>query len=92
MCTVICIFLIFSLLLKPQGVVIVSMFTSSAVYHVFNPRSGRSTDYNICIWFFYAQHIALSSKSYGWLSQTQYNVDEQSDTFTHGLLFQCVNQ
>ena len=59
MCTVICIFLIFSLLLKPQRVVIVSMFTSSAVYHGFNPRSGRNKDYNICIWFFYAQNIAV---------------------------------
>jgi hypothetical protein len=68
------------------------LFVEETVVPGFNPRSGKNKDYNICIWFFYAQHIGLSSKSYGWLSQTQYNVDEQSDTFTHGLLFQCVSQ
>ena len=88
MCSIICIFLVLSLQLKPQGVVIVSMFTWSAVYRGFNPRLGRIKDYKISIWFFYAQHIALNSKSNDWLSQTQYNVDEQSDTYTHGWLSQ----
>ena len=61
----------------------VSVLASSAVDHVFEPRSGQSKDYRIGICCFSAKHAALRRKSKDWLAWNQNNVSEWS-----GLLFQ----
>jgi hypothetical protein len=66
----------------------VSMLASSAVERGFEPRSGQTKDYKICICCFSAKHAALRRKSKDWSAQNQNNVSEWSDMSTHGLLFQ----
>ena len=41
----------------------VSMLSLSAVDHGFEPLSGKTKDYKIGIYCFYAKHAALSRKS-----------------------------
>jgi len=45
------------------GGVIVSVFSSSAVDHGFEPRSGQTKDYTIGVCCFSAKHAALRSKN-----------------------------
>jgi len=59
-----------------------------AIYRGFEPRSGRTKDYNICICCFSAMHAALRSKTKDWLARNQNNVFEWSNMSTRGLLFQ----
>jgi hypothetical protein len=66
----------------------VSVLASSAVDRGFEPRSGRTKDYKICIYCFSAKHVALRRKSKDWLVRNQNNVSEWSDMSTRGLLFQ----
>ena len=61
----------------------VSVFTSSAVDHGFEPQSGQTKDYKIGICCFSAEHAALRKKS-----KDQDNVSEWSDMSTCKLLFQ----
>jgi hypothetical protein len=49
------------------GGVIVSMLSSSGVDRGFEPRSGQTKDYKICICCFSAKHAALRRKSKDWL-------------------------
>jgi hypothetical protein len=60
----------------------VSMLTSSAVGHGFDPRSGQTKDYEIGICCFFAKHTALWRKSKDWLARNQYNVSEWRDVST----------
>ena len=55
---------------------------------LFDPLSGHTKYYKICICFFSAKHIALRGNSKDWLAQNQENVSEWSDMSTSGLLFQ----
>ena len=66
----------------------VSVLASGAVDRRFEPRSGQTKDYEMCICCFSAKHVALRKKSKDWLSRNQYNVSEWSDKSTLGLLFQ----
>jgi hypothetical protein len=56
--------------------VMVSMFASNTVDHVFEPRSGQMKDFNIGICCFSAEDMTLSSKSKDRLAQNQDNVSE----------------
>ena len=66
----------------------VSVLTSSAVDHKFQPRSGQTKDYQIGICCFSAKHASLRRKSKDWLARNQDNVSEWSDMSIRGLLFQ----
>jgi hypothetical protein len=66
----------------------VSVLTSSAVDHGFEPQSGQTKDNEIGMCCFSAKHIALRRKSKDCLAQNQNNVFERSDMSTRGLLFQ----
>ena len=70
------------------GGVMVSMLTSSAGDHGFEPQSGQTKDYKIGICCSSAKHTSLRSKSKDWLAWNQNNVSEWSDMSTLGLLFQ----
>ena len=61
----------------------VSVLASSAVDHVFEPRSGQ-----IGICCFSAKHASLRRKSKDWLARNKDNVFEWGDMFIHRLLFQ----
>ena len=66
----------------------VSVLASSAVDRGFEPRSGQTKDYKICICCFSAKHAALRRKIKDWLARTRDNVSEWSDMSTRGQLFQ----
>jgi len=51
----------------------VSMLTSSVLYHGLQLWSGHTKDYNIDICCFYAKHAAFTSKNKDWLSRNQDN-------------------
>ena len=70
------------------GGVMVSVLASSAVDRGFEPRSGQTKDYKICICCFSAKHAALRRKSQDWLAWNQNNMSEWSAMSTRGLLFQ----
>ena len=55
--------------------VMVSVLASSVIDRGFEPRSGQTKNYKICICCF-------------WLARNQDDVSEWSDMSTHGLLFQ----
>jgi hypothetical protein len=70
------------------GGVIISMLASIAVYRGFEPRSGQTKDYEICICCFSAKQPALRRKSKDWSAQNQNNVSELGNMSIRGLLFQ----
>ena len=80
--------LLFLLIRQTAGGVIVIVLSSTVVDRGFEPRSGQTKDYNICIFFFSANYAVLRRKSKGWLALNQDNVTQWSDMFIHGLLFQ----
>jgi hypothetical protein len=55
----------------------VSMLTSSAVEHGFEPWSGQTYKISICC--FSAKHATLRRKSKDWLALNQDNVSEWGD-------------
>ena len=61
------------------GGVMVIMLASSVVDHGFEPQSGQTKDYKICICCFSAKHTASRRKSKDWLARNQNNVSEWSD-------------
>ena len=68
----------------------VIVLASSAVDREFEPRSGKTKDYKICICCFYTKHAAWRSKSKDRLARNQNNVSEWSDMSIRRLLFQWV--
>ena len=68
--------------------VIISMLASSAVDRGFEPRLGKTKDYEIGICCFSAKQPALRRKSKDWSAQNQNNVSELGNMSIHGLLFQ----
>ena len=64
------------------GGVMVSVLASSAVDRGFEPRSGQTKDYQICICCISHTHAVFKSKSKDVLARNQYNVSEWSDMFT----------
>ena len=66
----------------------VSVLVSSAVYRVFETRSGQSKDYLIGILCFSANHASLRRRTKDWLPENKNNVLEWRDMPTGGLLFQ----
>jgi hypothetical protein len=69
----------------------VSEFVSSAVDRGFEPPSGQTKDYKMCMCCFSAKHAALWRKSKDWLARNQNNVSEWSDMSTRGLLYQWAS-
>jgi hypothetical protein len=69
------------------GGVMVIVLPSSVVTRGFEPQSGQTKDYNICICCFLAKQIAIRNKSKDWLAQNQDNVSEWNDMSTRGLFF-----
>ena len=65
----------------------VSVLTSRAVDHEFEPRTGQTKDYEIGICSFSAKHAALRRKSKDWLARNQDNVSDWSDMSICRLLF-----
>ena len=65
-----------------------SVLASSAVDHVFEPRSGQAEENKIGICCFYSEHIALRKKDNDWLARNQDNVSEWGDMSIRGLLSQ----
>ena len=70
------------------GGVMVSVLASSVVDRGFEPRSGQTKDYEMCICCFSAKHTALRRKSKYWLTRNQNNVSEWNEMSTRGLLLQ----
>ena len=66
----------------------VSVLASSAIARGFDPRSGQTKDYAICI----SLHAALRKKSKDWLARNQNNMSEWSDMSTRGLLCQWASK
>ena len=64
----------------------VSMLTSRAVDHGFEPWSGQTKDYEIGIFCFSAKYAALSRKSKDWLALNQYNVCDDNLTLSINIL------
>ena len=60
------------------GDVMVSVLASSAVDRGFEPRSGQTKDYKICICCFSAKHAVLRRKSKDWSARNENNVSEWS--------------
>jgi alpha-tubulin suppressor-like RCC1 family protein len=53
----------------------VSVLPSSVVDRVFEPRSGKTKDYTICICYFSAKHaVVLRRRSKEWMARNQDNV------------------
>jgi hypothetical protein len=67
---------IYNYLCNRIGVVIVSVFASSAVDRGFEPRFGQTKNYTFCICCCSAKHTALRRKSKDWLARNQNNVSE----------------
>jgi hypothetical protein len=66
----------------------VSVLTSSAIDHEFEPRSGQTKDYKIGMCSFSAKHTALKRKSKDWMAWNQDDVSEWGGMSIRGLLFQ----
>jgi hypothetical protein len=58
------------------GGVMVSVLASSAVDREFEPRFGKTKDYEIGICYISAKRAALKRKSKDWLARNQNNVSE----------------
>ena len=67
----------------------VSVFASSGVDCVFEPRSGQTKDYKFCICCFSARHAALRSTNKDQLARNQDFVSELSRMSTHKLVSVC---
>ena len=70
------------------GGAMVSVLTLSAVDRGFEPWSGQTKDYKICIFCFSAKHAALRRMSKDCWTQNQDNVSEWDDMSNCRLLFQ----
>ena len=66
---------------------------SPRVRHIgeFEPRFGKTNDYEIVISCFFAKYTALKRKNKDWLDQNQDNVSEWGDMSIRGLLFQWAS-
>jgi len=53
------------------GGVIVSVYTSNVIERGYEPRSGRTKDYNVNMCCFPTKHVALRSKIKDWLALNQ---------------------
>jgi hypothetical protein len=53
-----------------------SVLSSCAEDRVFDPRSGQTKDYRICICCFSAKHASLRRKCKDWLEQNHAKVSE----------------
>ena len=70
------------------GGVVISVVASSAVDRGFEPRSGKTKDYEIGICCFSSKRAALRKKSKDWLTRNQNNVSKCVDLSIRGLCFQ----
>jgi hypothetical protein len=75
--------------LNSIGGVMVSVLVSNAVDRGFEPRSGQTKAFEICICCSSAKHAVLRSKD--WLSRNQDNMSEWGDMSICGLLFQWAS-
>jgi len=66
------------------GDIMMTVLDSSAVVRGFEPRSGKTKDYEIGIYCFSATHAGLRRKR----SQNQDNESDWSNMSTRGMLFQ----
>jgi hypothetical protein len=66
----------------------VTVLASSAIDRGFEPRSGKTKDYEMGICCFSAKHAVLRRKSKDWLTRNEKNVYKWGDMSTRGLLFQ----
>jgi hypothetical protein len=66
----------------------VSVFSSSAIGHGFELRSGQNKDYAIFFIYFFAKHTLLMSTSKDWLVRNQNNASKWNDMSIRRLLFQ----
>jgi hypothetical protein len=66
----------------------VSVFSSSAIGHVFELRSGQIKDYAIIFFIFLAKHTLLKSTSKNWLVRNQNNASKWNDMSIRRLLLQ----
>ena len=61
----------------------ISVLASNAIDRNFEPASGKTKYYKICICFLFAKHEALGGKGKDWLAGNQYNVSEWSNICLH---------
>jgi hypothetical protein len=73
-----------------SGGVLVSVLVSSALDRGFEPGSGQTKDYAICICCFSARHASLR-KSKDWLARNQDNLCEWCDMSFRRLLLQWAS-
>ena len=66
----------------------VKVLALSVVDCGFEPQSGQTKDYKICICCFSAKRAALRRKSKDWLAWNRDNVSEWGNMSSRGLLFQ----
>ena len=69
----------------------VSVLASNVLDRGFQPWSGQTKDYAICICCFSGKHATLKRKSKDWLSRNHDNVSELGDMSASRLLFQCAS-
>jgi hypothetical protein len=73
------------------GSVMVKVFASSAVNYGFEPWSGDTKNYQMCICCFSTYHTTLRSKSRDWLPRNQNNMSDWDDMFTCRQLYQWAS-
>jgi len=67
------------------------LLASSAIDRRFEPWSGHTKDYKICVCCFSAKPAAIKRKSNDWLARNQNNVSEWNNISTRGLLFEWAS-
>jgi hypothetical protein len=73
------------------GCVMVSVLACSVVDCGFEPRSGQTKEYKICMCCLSAKHDALRRKSKEWLDRNHNTVPDLSDMSIHGRVFQWTS-
>ena len=68
-----------------------SILALNVVDRVFEPRSGLSKDYKVCVRCFSAMHAALRRKSKYWLAVYHDNVSDLSDIYIRRVFLQCAS-
>ena len=67
------------------------LLASSAINRRFEPWSGHTKDYTICVCCFFAKPAAIRRKSNDWLARNQNNMSEWNNISTRGLLFEWTS-
>jgi hypothetical protein len=73
------------------GGVMVSVLSSDALDHGFEPRLGQTKDYQIGSCCFSAKHAALKRKSKDWMARNQDNVSSGKKIIIKFVVVKCIH-